>query len=418
MPEDEINFEVQDRDTTPPQIVDYKVTSKSRTGMSLRASADESQRIYYIASLKGTQPPPVEEIMDPQKRALSTLKPQTAEVQGNEHARITKDTKTYTYHDTYIDLEGLIPDRDYTLFMLPVDLNGNVGEMKQVDFSTNPVAPPVSFKLNAKNDISDDDIKNALQLVTGKLPQRFEITYKQNLSSISTGEQEVTDVLAKQNLEIEILILPDTTGDGETPYDLLKEIEAGLETLQVELPELSDTQDIGGTGREILLDSQRIMYKPQLVEITNFKARFKVQIGYTGTIYGVILNQDEKPPSAIQIRYGLTSENYQIQNEHKVSASLTVVQGKKYVEWPQTEVEFTFLFHSTTYTAYFIADRLDYGSEVLMEDKDIVNVVIKTEKELFKVSDTVELLYNTHGTLRSAGLLSMALLALIFFFKR
>ena len=363
--------------------------------MKLRVSADESATIYYIASLRGTQPPPTDEILDPAKRALSTLKPETAEIQGSEHATITKDTKTYNYHDTYLKLTGLIPARDYTLFMLPVDLNGNVGEMKQLDFTTKPIPPPVSFKLNARDAITDDEIKQALSLVTGKVPETFEITYKQNISSISSGEDEVTDVLNKSKLEMEILILPDQDSDDTSPYDLLKMIEEGLETLLEEVPGLQETQNIGGTGRELIMDDQRIMYKPKLVEITNFKASFKVQIGYTGTMYGIILPKEDKAPSAIQIRYGLTADNFQIQDDHKVSVSLTIKE-KKYVEWPQAVVTFNFLFHSTTYKAYFIADRSNYGTEILMPDSKIVSVKFKTERELFKVSDSVVLLNNSN----------------------
>jgi hypothetical protein len=122
MPEKRINFEIQDRDFTPPTIVATKQISQTSTTMSMRASTDENTKVYYLASLRGTQPPSVEEMMDPAKRALSTKKPSTPEVQGNQHSQITKDTKTYVYHDTFIDLKNLLPDTEYDFFMLPVDL--------------------------------------------------------------------------------------------------------------------------------------------------------------------------------------------------------------------------------------------------------------------------------------------------------
>jgi hypothetical protein len=149
MPEDTINFEIEDIDLTPPSIVTTKQLSQSSTTMDLRVSADENTRVYYVASLRGTQTPPVEELLDPALRALSTKKPSTPEVQGNEHSKITEDTTTYIYHDTYIGLENLLPDTEYDLFLLPVDMYGNVGEIEKIEFETDPIPPPVTFNLKA-----------------------------------------------------------------------------------------------------------------------------------------------------------------------------------------------------------------------------------------------------------------------------
>ena len=52
-------------------------------------------------------------------------------------------------------MTGLVPDRDYTIFMLPVDLYGNTGKIKEVTFRTEPIPPPVTFKLKTKSGIPD-----------------------------------------------------------------------------------------------------------------------------------------------------------------------------------------------------------------------------------------------------------------------
>lgn len=412
MPEDTINFEVEDKDLTPPNIVTTKQVSQSATSLNMRVSSDENTKVYYIASLRGTQPPPIEEMLDPAKRALSTKKPSTPEVQGNEHSKITKDTKTYVYHDTYIGLENLLPDTEYDLFMLPVDMYGNVGEMKKVEFETDPIPPPVTFDLKASSAMTDAEILNALSLVTAVDPSRFQITYKPNFSSIATGEQEVTDVLANSALNYEIKILPDPTGNGLSPFDLLKKIQGDSETLFSELPQLVKDQDVGITGKELFMDPQRFVYNPEMIQISNFDVTFNCSIQYTGTIYGIIQPKGDAAPSALQIRDGLTSQNFQVDSYYKKSMAMTVAEDKKYRVWPADKMNFDFLYHSTEYTAYFIADRIFEGETRLMEDSGIIAVTVKTERELFKVEDHVQIKKWSAVYSMNIGLLFLILLKL------
>lgn len=64
----------------------------------------------------------------------------------------------------------------------------------------------------------------------------------------------MNDVLANSALDYEIKILPDPTGKGLSPYELLKLIQKDRETLFGELPELVTKQEIGDTGKEIFID--------------------------------------------------------------------------------------------------------------------------------------------------------------------
>ena len=391
MPEKIINFEIQDRDLVPPSIVTTKQLTQTARSMSMRVSADENTRVYYLASLRGTQPPPADEMMDPLKRAKSSKKPSTPEVQGSEHSKITKDTKTYVYHDTYVSLDNLLPDTEYDLFMLPVDMYGNIGEIKKVEFNTNPIPPPVTFNLKAKGAMTDAQILKALSLVSAEDSSRFQITYRPNFASIATGEQEVTDVLANSALDYEIKILPDLTGKGKSPLDLLKLLQGDSETLFEELPQLVKTQDVGLTGREILVDNQRFVYNPVMINITNFDVTFNCSIQYTGTVYGLIQPKTDPKPSALQIRDGLTFQNFQVEPYYKNKVKVVVGEDKNYRVWPAEMLKFDFLYHSTNYVAYFIADREVGGENKLMGDAEIIPVEIKTMREYFKVQDSVQI---------------------------
>jgi plastocyanin len=52
-----INFEIEDVDSKPPSIEDYQITDLKMKSASLRVSCDESARVYYICSIKGTITP-------------------------------------------------------------------------------------------------------------------------------------------------------------------------------------------------------------------------------------------------------------------------------------------------------------------------------------------------------------------------
>lgn len=64
-------------------------------------------------------------------------------------------------------------------------------------------------------------------------------------------------------------------------------------------------------------------------------------------------------------------------------------EEKKYRIWPAELIKFDFLFHSTEYVAYFIADRETDGEVRLMDDSSIIAVTVKTQREFFKVEDEV-----------------------------
>ena len=106
--------------------------------------------------------------------------------------------------------------------------------------------------------------------MSGITTDKFAITYRPAFSDIPTDEKEVTDVLDSKSMEYEVMILPDVTIDGLTPYDYVKKIETEKETLFTELPQLVQSQIIDETGREVTFEKQKFTYKPKLVEVSNF----------------------------------------------------------------------------------------------------------------------------------------------------
>ena len=401
LPTESINFEVEDVDSTAPNIVEYKITDLLMKSAKLRVSCDESTKVYYICSIKGTITPTVAELKDAAIRSISLNKPRAAEIQGFEFANVTSQTKSFIYYDTYINLEGLIPDTEYTVFMLPQDLTGNNGQVKQLNFKTAPVPPPVTFRLKSSAAISDDKLLQALSLVSGLTTDKIKIIYRPVFSSIPSTEAEVVSVLQSKQLEYEFMIMPDITIDGKTPYDYLKKIEDEKDTLFDELSSLDKTQKISETGKEIEYSEQKFAYRPKMIEVSNFHTAFNVSLFFSGTVYGIILPKNERQPSSTQIKDGLTSVNRQVMNKYYGNTKITVQDGKNYQIQPSSTLNFTFLYHSSEYVAYFIGERDTIAGTQLMDDSLVLSVSVKTLREIFRVNETVV-------ELSIAGLLSPA----------
>lgn len=389
MPTPQINFEIEDVDSTPPSIQDYSLITKKMKSVNLRISCDESSKVYYICSIKGTLTPTSAELMDAAVRLQSLNRPRTAELQGYAYANITTQTSSYVYFDTYVQLANLTSSTEYVLFMMPVDLSGNMGQIKSFNFKTDGSQPAVTFKLQSSQEIDKTKLLQALSLVSGITTDKFVITFTPSFSTIPTSEPEVTSVLKSKNLEYEIMILPDVTIDGPSPYDYLKKIETEKRTLFNELPMLDSTQKISKTGKEVMNELQKFTYVPTMTEVSNFHAAFNVSVFYSGTVYGVVLPATEAKPSATQVKQGLTSVNSQVNAYYTRNNSIVVDSEKNYKVYPSGMLNFTFLYHSSNYVAYFTADRQTFGDPLLMADSQVVAVPFTTLREIFQVEDSV-----------------------------
>lgn len=391
MPEDQVNIEVLNEDTEPPRIVDTKVAELFQTSYKLRASCQESAYIYYMLTEAGTKMPNATEIMDANVRSTSVNKTNSIEIQGNVHAKITESTKTYKYFDSYIDLENLISNTGYKLYMVPVDLGGNIGPIKSQDFKTEPKPDPVIFSLKAGSAITpSSNLINALSLVTGKPAEYFTVTFTPNFSAIPNTETLVQEVIAAESMSYEIMI-NNIEGSNLSPMNLLRLIDDEKDTLFTEVSQLDNTQNIGITGREELYDDQELTYQPKVKQITTYQAKFDVSVKYTGTVYGVILQTSDTlnstvEPSVQQIMRGFDAYNFQRSVSFASNTRIVVDSQRKYAIWPHAELEFSFLYHSTEYTAYFAAAREDAsGANILMPDSNVKKVYIKTTREIFMV---------------------------------
>lgn len=72
--------------------------------------------------------------------------------------------------------------------MLPVDLYGNIGEVKEVGFRTNTPPQPASFSLKTSSSISEKDLLDSLSLVAEIPASRFKIISTPNIANIDDSE--------------------------------------------------------------------------------------------------------------------------------------------------------------------------------------------------------------------------------------
>lgn len=296
--------------------------------------------------------------------------------------------------------------------MVPVDLSGNIGGIKSVEFTTKSRPPPVSFNLKAKAALSTTLLLNSLSLVTGKTSDYFQIIVSPNISGIVTDEASVTAAIASASLQYSVMI-NNVEGADQTPMELLQMIENEKETLFLEVPDLDSTQDIGSTGKEQLYSEQALTYNPKVLEITTFSIKFDISIQFTGTAYGVILPSTEKAPSVQQIKRGLNAANIQTNSAHAASVVLTVNAGHSYAIWPHAELSFSFLYHSTEYTAYFAADRSTLGYSVLMSGRNVLTVRVQTSREIFTIDESYKPLSRSNLIGFEVGILVLLMIGLL-----
>ena len=138
-----------------------------------------------------------------------------------------------------------------------------------------------------------------------------------------------------------------------------------------------------------------------MIEVSNFHTAFNVSLFFSGTVYGIILPKNERQPSSTQIKDGLTSVNRQVMNKYYGNTKITVQDVKNYQIQPSSTLNFTFLYHSSEYVAYFIGERDTIAGTQLMDDSLVLSVSVKTLREIFRVNETVV-------ELSIAGLLSPA----------
>jgi len=228
-----------------------------------------------------------------------------------------------------------------------------------------------------------------------------------NISGIVTDEASVTAAIASASLQYSVMI-NNVEGADETPMELLQMIEDEKETLFIEIPDLDATQDIGSTGSEQLYSEQALTYDPKVLEITTFSVKFDISIQFTGTAYGVILPSTDPAPSVQQIKRGLNSANIQTNSAHAANVGLTVNAGHSYAIWPHAQLAFSFLYHSTEYTAYFAADRSTLGYSVLMSGLNVLTVKVQTSREIFTIDSSYKPL--SRGNLMGVGVGMLVLL--------
>jgi hypothetical protein len=388
MPVRQINLEILPIDQTAPVIVSTKVYYVTSNSVKFRISVNENAQVFYLITRKHTPIPDKLEIIDPAKRNISAAKPTFPEYQGNKFVNITDETTSYVYNDIYDYVVGLEEDTDYITYALPIDLSGNIGEIKSFQFKTNKVEDAVSFTLKSKTLIDEAALLNSLSLVSGLLPSQFKIIKKPNADYYNSLSDDMRTSLKEDGFEYVIQVDPDINIENFSPMEVVRDIDDMKDSLYQELPMLDPTFDIGASASEVHFSNQNFTYTPFLVDVSTFHATFNVSTINTGNLYGIILKYNQPRPTAQQIKYGLDSKNRKLKNTFHVATNNTVDLTQKYKVWPSKLMNFTFLYHTTHYDAYFVAENDRSYKNQLMKDEDVCKVSIVTKREIFVIDES------------------------------
>ena len=113
---DTLNFEVLDKDVTPPKIINIYLHNLQRTKAYFRISTDESVIIYSLIAEKGTKKPSQEDIRDKAHRLEFKRKTDTLEIHAKNETNQTSVTRTFIYHDTFFYFDNLEEETDYHFY--------------------------------------------------------------------------------------------------------------------------------------------------------------------------------------------------------------------------------------------------------------------------------------------------------------
>jgi len=388
METDTINVEILDIDTEPPEVLNEYIVTMDRTYMYYRISTSESAWVYYLLTLKGTVPPPIDEIKNPTLRGTRGTKTDVMEWTGRNSSYQAEITSTYIYHDTYLKFTGLEEQTDYVLYYVVEDLSGNDLSTRSIEFTTFKKHHPVNFNVLLSNDTDLTSLEAAFSLVTGMLTTRFEIIQAPRKFDIPNNKDPlVKAILDAGTVTYNILLLQNITADEKRPIEIISLLETNKYLLMEEIPQIVSDFNINENAYEVLEFENEMTYTPLIVEVDEDFVTFNVSLKRNGTLFGVVLPKGQARPSARQIKYGLSATNFKIATEFYVTVTFEYAQTLPYGVSLNKLISFTDLFDNTEYEAHFIGENTLLVNPDLMSDDSILTVSFFTQRELFVIPD-------------------------------
>lgn len=365
-----INIELYQSSTIPPNIVTIKSFNVTSNSAKIRISVDKNSEVKYIIAKKGTPKPSLSSMLNPTSRPSAN-----EEISGSKFVSIIGNTGG-DYSDVFVEASNLDPNSEYEIFAVPIDQSGNIGSITSYPFSTLKEDSSVEMKMTFSSLQNLNDILNALSLATGLPTSAFTIS-----ETPSTDDPLFTSLQTEFTYTIKID--PTATGSTLSPYDISSQVSDNVEMMRSLLPDLLTTNPISASARPINYSDVNFTYGPFLTSVSTFLASFNVSTTLSSKIYAVVLLAEEPSPSPIQVKFGLNSTNNKVDSYYQATTNIAVDITEKYKIWPSDIVSFEYLYHSTNYSAYFVAEN----SAGLMSKDNMVRVTFQTMREIFYVDD-------------------------------
>ncbi|KAL4501728.1 hypothetical protein ABPG72_018779 [Tetrahymena utriculariae] len=389
MPYDTISIEILDVDKAAPQVINYYIESMDRTYMYLRISSDESITVYSMLSLLGTDYPTASELKNSTLREFNQRKTNVMEIYMQNTSFVAPVAKNYIYYDSYLHFTGLQEQTDYVLYFFVEDLSNNQSPVIQFQFTTLKKHNPVSFTLRVNDILVDEKLLNAFGLITSLPPERFQIQLRPTKFKIEgVIEQQILDLIDNVPIEYKFILLQNSTSNEVRPIQKVFMLDNQFNLLQNELSSGSKKQlldpnfSIIKHTYEMIVIPQEFKFTPTILNVTQDSASFMVSLKYKGIGYAIVQLTSEKPPLSQQIKYGLNSTNYKIQQSYFYTYKFEFKENIPEEQQNITHVfKFTELMDNSQYTAFFVGANSQLVNPDLMDSSKIVKIEFKTKRE-------------------------------------
>ena len=243
--------------------------------------------------------------------------------------------------------------------------------------------------MQLQNDVTPARLFSAFGLITGLLPSRFRIDDAPKKFTIEGAtEKVVLDLLESQTTTYEFTLLQNKTENNIRPIEQVKYLETYKTILRNALPEVVPYFNIFKKSYEIISFKQQFSFDPIIMKVTLDTVFLNMSIKRNGTLYGIVMEKKSTVPNARQMKYGLSSSNFNLDTRFWISLTFVYPTSNRGQYFISKIANFSNLFDNTDYEAYFIAENDLPINPDLMNDDQIKKISFRTESEIFIIPET------------------------------
>lgn len=353
LPISKVPFQTLPIDDIPPSIYSIRPVAITRTSVQISVQTSELVHIFYLITRKGTQIPTLQMLIN--KEGMWS----DAE---SYYGDIWSDISKYSGE---IYFSGLQDNTDYVIFIAVLDqVNRPSEKVYTLPFITLPTYLPAKFRVYVTKISSEAEILSGTAQAFALPTDMFMNIGTDPALGITRRLESVVDTSQLLYYELTLFIKKDL--ESEKPITYIYNADYNPEKLLKYIPYFDSTTKLSEYATEYSVAKTSFNAGYEISSDSSGTVLVTISISTDGGIFGVILGQDKKDPSSVQIKSGFNSHNRKVKSGRFCYQS--VIGGEK------VELNFTGLPLYQYFTVYLTAENDLPGNPELMNDEDILAI--------------------------------------------